>query len=151
MQRRSALVQSRQVSCRKRSLNWASRISGTFSKRRGEVRIISGGKQTTNRTNWLEKRVCVSQYSCILARVKVLSASSIHYGNGGPETAPHWSWVSGEIKTCVSHKKKSKGHIAHTMFFFVSAFQGRLNKIWALYSFPKAAKKKSTIQDGLKQ
>lgn len=37
------------------------------------------------------------------------------------------------------------------MFFFASAFQGRLNKIWALYSFPKAAKKtQSTITGWLK-
>lgn len=38
------LVQSRQVSWRKMSLNWASRICGAFSKRRGEGRKIPGGK-----------------------------------------------------------------------------------------------------------
>ena len=50
---------------------------GHGRKRRGEGRIIPGGKQTTNRPNRLEKRVCVCQYHCLSARVKVLSADLI--------------------------------------------------------------------------
>ena len=85
------LVQSRQVSWRKMSLNWASRICGAFSKRRGEGRIIPGGKQTTSTPNRLEKRVCVCQYHRLSARGKVLSADLISLRDPRNSTSFLWA------------------------------------------------------------
>ena len=135
------LVQSRQVSWRKMSLNWASRICGAFSKRRGEGRIIPGGKQTTSTPNWLEKRVCVCQYHRLSASEGAFCWPYFTTGSQKQHLIPvSWSWVSGEIKTCVS-QKQSKGYLHIQCFSLRLPFRAGSTKFGHCIHFLRLPKK----------
>lgn len=109
----SALVQSRQASWRKRSLNWASRRGGVLGKKRRQVRIIPGEKVDNHRTTWLEKRAVSNSTITSWQEWRNFLLTLFHWGNNGPSnsTSFHrgWSWVFMEIINSVSQKER-KGH-----------------------------------------